>query len=121
MSSPRTSTRSARASADDDVGEPVAALVVDRHHVRGQLADLAAGHAAGHGQRAGGQVEVLRRLPGHQPHLHLVPRRPGADPDHAGYLVAAGLDLGATAVRAERGDLHGDGLAGVGDGEVAGA
>jgi hypothetical protein len=70
-------------AARNDLGEQVAALVVDRHRVRGELADLAAGHPMGHGQRAGGLVEVLRGLP-RQLDVHLVPAAAGADLDDAG-------------------------------------
>ena len=86
-----------------------------------QLADLAAGHPTGDGERAGGLVDVLRGLAGHQPYADLVPGRAGAHAEDARDLVAAGPLAGDGAGAAERVDVDDQGVAVVGDGEPAGA
>ncbi len=99
-----------------EIGQTIAALVVDRHQVRAELADLAASHPAGHGQGAGGEVEVLRGLPGHQLDMDLVPGAAGTHLHDAGQLLAARARLGTHGGAPEWVHLHCDARVAVGNG-----
>ena len=84
------------------VGEQVAALEIDRDHVGGQFADLAAGHRPGRGQRPRGLVEVFGFLAGHQADPDLVPRRARPHPEHLGQpRLAPGFGRDGCCVRGD--------------------